>query len=301
MDVGGDDPGTGWRRLGVAVAAAAVVMVAVAAVTGRVGGSDERGEPTEPGGASPEVGEDPHVIDEEAAADGDDLRLLLVVGDESLRPAEEDLLTGLEEALGFTVEIMDDADVTDDAASRHAVVVISKSVRSEEIADKLLETQAGVVFWEDNAQVVEQGGDEVGVEGGGSRGLATIDVINPESTAWHHPATEVYVNPDAPAELRAGLSGSVSFYREPADMTFAPTVDGASTVAPSAMWIAEYDHQGNGRYVYYVIEADAGLADGTETHGRRVYFGLYDETFPLLTEDGRALFDAAVTWAAGHS
>jgi hypothetical protein len=225
-------------------------------------------------------------------------RLLLVVGDLALSAPEQDLRTALQE-LGFAVEAADDDDeASAEVAAAHDVVVISKTVHSVQIADTFLTTPAGVVFWEDNAQAIEQGGDEIGVAGGGTRGLATIDVINPESTSWHLPGTDVHVNPDAPAELRAGLSGPVTLYREPAEMTFAPVQDGRSTVAPSATWVAEHAEAGSGRYVYYVIDADAGLADGTRSHGRRVYFGLYDETFPLLTAEGRALFEAAVDWAA---
>lgn len=223
---------------------------------------------------------------------------LLVVGDETLTAAERSLRAVLAD-LGFTVEVIEDAESSRGLASRSDVVVISKTVSSEAVADTFLETATGLVFWEDNAQVIEQDGDREGEPSGGTRGLATIDVANPEHTAWHHPATDVYVNPAAPEALRAGLEGTVRFYREEAEMTFAPAEDGRSLLAPSATWVAAHGPQDGGRYVYYVIEADAGLADGTESHGRRAYFGLYDDTFPLLTPEGRSLFEAAVRWAAG--
>jgi hypothetical protein len=223
---------------------------------------------------------------------------LLVVGDEMLTEAERTLRAALGE-LGFTVEVVEDAASSLELAAHNDVVVISKTVKSDEVADTFLETPTGVVFWEDNAQVIEQRGDREGEPSGGIRGLATIEVVNPEHTAWHHPASDVYVNPDAPEDLRAGLTGPVPFYREPAEMTFAPASDGRSLVASSATWVAAYGSEDSGLYVYYVIEADAGLADGTQSHGRRAYFGLYDDTFPLLTPEGRSLFDAAVSWAAG--
>jgi hypothetical protein len=222
---------------------------------------------------------------------------LLVVGDETLTEAERTLRTALEE-LDFTVEVIEDAASSLELAARSDVVVISKTVHSDQVADTFLETPTGVVFWEDNAQVVEQRGDREGEPSGGIRGLATIDVVNPEHTAWHHPESDVYVNPEAPEDLRAGLAGPVRFYREPAEMTFAPASDGRSLVAPSATWVAAYGSGDSALYVYYVIEADAGLADGTRSHGRRAYFGLYDDTFPLLTPEGRSLFDAALLWAA---
>jgi hypothetical protein len=223
---------------------------------------------------------------------------LLVVGDELLTEAERTLRAALGE-LGFTVEVVEDAASSLELAARSDAVVISKTVKSDQVADTFLETPTGVVFWEDNAQVIEQRGDREGEPSGGVRGLATIDVVNPEHTAWHHPASDVYVNPAAPEDLRAGLAGPVPFYREPAEMTFAPASDGRSLVAESATWVAAYGSADSGLYVYYVIEADAGLADGTQSHGRRAYFGLYDDTFPLLTPEGRSLFDAAMLWAAG--
>lgn len=282
-----------WQRQS-RMAAVAVGVVAVAAVAVVAQGSvpagtdDETTGPAEPGDLEAEAGA---AAADDGALDGhadEERRLLLVVGELALTAPEQDLRTALEE-FGFAVEVADDNEADAEVASAHDVVVISKSVHSVQIADRFLTTPTGVVFWEDNAQAIEQGG---------TRGLATIDVVNPESTAWHLPGTDVHVNPDAPEELRAGLSGPVTLYREPAEMTFAPVADGQSTVAPSADWVAEHAEAGSGRYVYYVIDADAGLADGTRSHGRRVYFGLYDETFPLLTTEGRALFEAAVEWAA---
>lgn len=280
---------------------AVIGLVVVAAVLIRQDDRPERNgdEPggsevlTDPGadaepGREPEGTTDDRPREEPTAED--ERLLLLVVGDPALTGPERDLRTALQE-LGFAVEVMDDEASSAEAATDKDVVVISKTVQSAEIADTFLQTRTGVVFWEDNAQAIEQG----------VRGLATIDLVNPESTAWHGPGTDVYVNPDAPAELRAGLSGQVTFYREAGEMTYAPTEDGQSTTASSAIWIAEFGQAGDGRYVYYVIEADAGLADGTDSHGRRAYFGLYDETFPLLTGDGRALFEAAVEWAATGS
>jgi hypothetical protein len=261
-------------------------------------------EPEPPGHEPEEPASEPDGLDDTQAAertDGDRpvdtaRTALLVVGDELLTDAERTLRTAIEE-LGFTVEVVEDAASSRELAARNDVVVISKTVSSELVADTFLETPAGVVFWEDNAQVIEQRGDRRGEPSGGIRGLATIDVVNPEHTAWHHPASDVYVNPAAPEDLRAGLAGPVRFYRESAEMTFAPVDDGGPLMAPSATWVAAYGSGDSGRYVYYVIEADAGLADGTPSHGRRAYFGLYD-TFPLLTPAGRSLFDAALLWAA---
>lgn len=248
------------------------------------------------GPASNRTASEPEIDDE--PDDESSRSLLLVVGDSRLTSAERELRTALEQ-LGFAVDLVEDHDGAQEVTSQTDVVVISKTVNSDEIADTFLETRSGLVFWEDNAQAIEQGGKVVGEAGEGTRGLGTVDVINPEHTAWHHPQAEVYVNPEAPVELRAGLEGTVQFYRAPEEMTFAPTENGRPLVAPSATWVAAYGpERGGDRYVYYVIEADAGLADGTAAHGRRVYFGLYDDTFPALTAEGRSLFEAAVEWAA---
>jgi hypothetical protein len=296
----------------VSVVAALVLAGVLVAFWGLPGSSDDVDTPPAPEGAGPadpvepeEPASEPEGQDDPQATERahgdrpvDTARIaLLVVGDELLTDAERTLRAAIE-GLGFTVEVVEDAAIGRELAARSDVVVISKTVSSELVADTFLETPAGVVFWEDNAQVIEQRGERQGEPSGGIRGLATIDVVNPEHTAWHHPASDVYVNPAAPEDLRAGLAGPVRFYRETAEMTFAPVDDGGPLIAPSATWVAAYGAGDSGRYVYYVIEADAGLADGTPSHGRRAYFGLYDDTFPLLTPEGRSLFDAALLWAA---
>ena len=221
---------------------------------------------------------------------------LLVVGGVSLNAAESEVRSVLRDD-GFVVDVVEDSAVRADDADGNDVILISKTVESVAVDGTFKTTDVGVVFWEDNAQAVETGGEE-GSVGTGTPMLATIGLVNPSSTAWHAAGTDVYVNPAAPDVLRGGLTGPVRFYASRREMTFAPRENGATTLPASATWVAEYAEAGDGRYVYYVIDENAGLADGTDRHGRRAYFGLYDASFPDLTADGLRLFRAAVAWAA---
>jgi hypothetical protein len=123
--------------------------------------------------------------------------------------------------------------------------------------------------------------------------MATIDNDGSMGTAWHAEGQSVYVVPTAPPELAAGLVGAINLYTHPAQITYAPVGDLPATGEVIARWSF-----GDGRVPIYVYEKGALLADGTAAAGRRVYFGLYDDTFSALTADGLALFDAAVEWAA---
>jgi len=160
------------------------------------------------------------------------------------------------------------------------LILLSKTVHSENVGSHLKSARCGVVFWEDNQQML--------------RMMATIDNDGGQGTAWHATRDEVIVDPGAPAALRAGLSGEVEFYVEDDEITYAPDGD----LPPSAIVVAVLGEPTVGRTAIYAFEAGATLADGTPAAGRRVYFGLYDDTFRLLTPHGLALFDAAVAWAS---
>jgi len=182
------------------------------------------------------------------------------------------------EAAGLDLEIVDD-----DAFGLPPecdLIVISKTSQSDDLGDRFKPATCGIVFWEDNQQMLGM--------------LSTIDNDGSAGTAWHSTRDEVVVESGAPDDLRAGLSGTVRFYQEEAEITWAPDGDLPST----AIVVAYLGEPTNGRTAIYAFEAGALLADGTPAAGRRLYFGLYDDTFRLLTPEGLALFDAAVAWAS---
>lgn len=208
---------------------------------------------------------------------------LLVVGDdEDLNDSEEALLEHLE-GKGSQISLAEDDDAPEVDHDRFPLIIISKTVESKLVADAFKDARGGVIFWEDNAQSLQM--------------MATIDDSEQTHTGWHSRASEVEMHDGAPPELTAGLRGPVEFLKEGGEITYAPVdADGTSTLADDAIRIARM--VGTAEWSIYAYERGARLADGSGSAGRRVYFGLYDDTFRLLTDDGLALFDAALEWAA---
>jgi len=178
---------------------------------------------------------------------------------------------------GLDVVIVDDGALSN--LDPCELVVLSKTSESRTVGNQLKDVACGLIFWEDNQQMLIM--------------MATIDNDGSAGTGWHSTRTSVIVQGSAPSELRAGLSGTVAFYSRDGEITWAPDGD----LPDSAVVIALLGSPTNGRTAIYAFEKGAALADGSPAAGRRVYFGLYDETFVLLTPAGLALFDAAVSWA----
>ena len=252
------------------IALAAVVLAACGVDpvgSGDDGPSDPPGEPGDPGGDEGNGGgPSPSGV------------IVLLVGDpgdlnESERRIRDDL-----NGFGRDVEIVDDDGFGLDRTDGCDLVVMSKTVQSDKVGDRLRPVSCGVVFWEDNQQMVHM--------------MATIHNDGSDGTAWHATENDVYVRPDAPSALRAGLSGEHDIYTAHDEITYAPSGD----LVDDAAVVAEFDESG-GNPSIYALERGARLSDGSRAAGRRVYFGLYDDTYRLLNSNGRALFDAAVRWA----
>ncbi|MFN2382942.1 MAG: hypothetical protein ABR559_01605 [Gemmatimonadota bacterium] len=190
----------------------------------------------------------------------------------------ENLIRGRLTGLGLAVTIVDDDAFETATADGCALVVMSKSVDDEKMGRKLKSVGCGVVFWDDNQQQL--------------RMLATINNDGSTGTTWHGQGNEIVMRGDAPADLRAGLSGTVLFYTRRDEITFARRDDAVA----GATIVAELKEPG-GHKVIYVFDRGAILADGTPAAGRRAYFGLFTDTFQRLSPEGLALFDALVGWA----
>lgn len=206
--------------------------------------------------------------------------LFLVEDPAALNASEVGIVDRLED-LGFTVTTLADQGFAAPLAEGFALVVISKTISSSNIGSKLRNFGGGIVFWEDNLQQLSM--------------FSTISNDGSEGTIWHDRGTQIRVLDTAPAELRAGLSGVIEFYTTREEIVVAP----AAEIVSSAVVVAEIPETGN--KAIYVLEPGSVLADGSVTGGRRVLFGLYNDSFRILTPDGRALFDAAIEWAAGRS
>lgn len=215
--------------------------------------------------------------------------ILLVVGQAAaMNPSEQQLRQRLQ-AQGYAVTVRDDDQAADSRG--HQLVMLSKTVESIKIADRYHDTAAGLMTWEDNAQAIEQGG-RTDRPGTGVPMLAWINETNPKGTTWHTRGDQWYIQAGVDPELRAGLSGNTQIYSPENVSTFAP----AGTLPPTATVVASVGDSRDGRRVYYVYDQGDRIADGGTAAGRRIYFGLYDDSFKALTPAGHELFDAAVRW-----
>jgi len=228
-----------------------------------------------PGSSPLDPEDDPSDSDRSAAPSN----IGLVVGG-SLNQSEQQIVSRLRDNFHRDVIVIDDGELASANLSDFALFVMSKTVLSTAVGTRLKTAEASVVFWEDNQQMLSM--------------MATIDNTGASGTAWHAGADRIHVIAEAPMELRAGLSGEVRFYDRPDQVTYAPSGD----LPASAIPIARFE-SGDNRFPIYAYEKGAPLADGTPAAGRRVYFGLYDDTFRFLTPDGLELFDATITWALG--
>ncbi|MEX2513038.1 MAG: hypothetical protein WD398_09040 [Cyclobacteriaceae bacterium] len=113
-----------------------------------------------------------------------------------------------------------------------------------------------------------------------------------EGTAWHVEGKGWHILQDVPHGLNAGLSGTLDIYHQPEEITYSPN---GSEVPASAIVVAEL-YPDDYHKTYYAFEKGAVLGDASRAAGRRIYFGLYDDTFKSLTEEGLQLFNAAIQW-----
>ena len=207
----------------------------------------------------------------------------VVVGEAGSPNGAEKALRARLETLVGAVAFLDDDRVSNNSVTGCRLVVVSKTVTSTKVGNRLKPVSCGVLFWEDNLQKLDM--------------MATIRNDGSSGTAWESRGQTLYVRSDAPSELRDGMAGSVAFYTGSGTITHSPS---GEPLPAAAMVVAEMN-QGSSRKAIYVYDKGRPLADGSAAAGRRVYFGLYDDSFDDLTPDGLRLFDAAARWAAGSS
>lgn len=205
--------------------------------------------------------------------------IYLLVGDRSTLNRSEQRLRRHLSTRGLQVTLLDDDRFQAPLARDCRLLVMSKTVVSTLIGDRLKFHACPIIFWEDNQQKLDM--------------LATIRDDGSHGTAWHAGGETVIVEPGAPEELTSGLEGAIRLYGRSGEITYAPR---GKLVADATVVARLFSSQGPA--AVYVLERGARLADGTLSVGRRVYFGLYDDTFRLLTPEGLRLFDAAVDWAS---
>jgi hypothetical protein len=202
----------------------------------------------------------------------------LVVGDTTAATSSERRTRTHLEGLGYEVRMLGEAEFSVEAVAGCDVVLIAQTV-SNAIGARPKPLTCGILFWDDNSQ-------RTGM-------LATIRNDGSNGSAWHRSDTLLYVIPEAPAELRAGLSGIVELYTRSDEIAWAPRAD----LPSNATQIAKSRDAAYNPAIYY-YDRGQPLADGTPAAGRRIFFGLSRDNFKVLTPEGLALFDAALEWAA---
>jgi hypothetical protein len=163
------------------------------------------------------------------------------------------------------------------------LVLSPKSQSTSRAHPSLYSTTTPTIFQEDNAQQLAF--------------YATINETNPQqpNTAWHALGDTVNINQNAPTMLKAGLTGTVSFYHETDQIQFAPRVGSVSNLPNTATIVAGYSTNLE-RPAVYVFDTGHILANGTAAPGRRAFFGVYYDTYRKITPNGLSLFDALVAW-----
>lgn len=179
--------------------------------------------------------------------------------------------------LGIPLALIDDDAFVPSDTTGCRMVVMSKTVEDSLIANKLKECPCGILFWEENQQML--------------RMLATMNNDGSDGAFWHKPGQFIWVRPEAPAELRDGLSGTIAFYDRLAEISYGKRLE----VPAHATVVAELGVPGDHKVIYF-LDRGQTLADGTPAAGKRFYFGLHRDTFMFLTPEALRLFDAAVRW-----
>ncbi len=206
--------------------------------------------------------------------------ILVVVGDkDDLNPSENQMLSRLKKG-GYLVTVVNDDEEAPLAYHQTDLIIVSKTVNSLNVGNRYKDASCGFMTWEDNLQMGQL--------------MGYSDNDGSEGTAWHSKRENWHLVPDAPESLGAGLKGIVQIYDVPEETTYSPT---GSKVPESAIVVAEYQKDDLHK-TYYVFEKGAQMGDGSSASGRRIYFGLYDDTFRHLSETGLLLFDSAVAWGS---
>jgi uncharacterized repeat protein (TIGR01451 family) len=197
---------------------------------------------------------------------------LLIAGSTTLNSSDAAIKSRME-ALGYIVTVKSaSSSITADATNK-ALVVISSTVTPTSVGTKFVNVAVPVVLWESglfyNMGMTSKSSSNFGT----ATSQTQINIINSA-----HP-------------LAAGLSGRVSIITGAGTLTWGkPNANAASIATLSA---------DTTRVVIFGYEKGV-MMPGMVAPARRIGLFMYDTTAVSFTNDGGALFDAAVKWAAGR-
>jgi len=207
---------------------------------------------------------------------GDNPLAVFVVGaTDPMSPSDEAIAQHLRD-LGFIVRVVLASASKPEDAEGADVIIVSSTVMSNAVADKYQKVSVPVVTWEqalqDNLLLT---GDVEGQDRGSVSDQTDIQIINP-----NHP-------------MAAGLpAGTVTVTTQPNTFCWGVPPPDAEIIAILA--------DGQQHPCLYGVDKGKALIDGTPAPARRVFLFFTDGTYLLLTQEGRALFDAALSWAVNR-
>jgi hypothetical protein len=176
---------------------------------------------------------------------------------------------------GYNPVMIGANDSTTEDANGKALVIISSTVASGEVAEKFTSVTNPVVNWEaalqDNLLFTT---DEDTVTRGVLGGQTQLEILEPT-----HP-------------IATGLSGTVTVADAGVEFSWGVPAESATLIARLA--------DGSERYGVYTYEPGDVLIDGaTQAAGRRVHVPMGDGTYAGMNATGKQLIHNAINWALG--
>ncbi len=203
--------------------------------------------------------------------------LLVVADDANMTENDVAVMERLESVHGLSVDTTN-ADIVDETwADGMSLVYVSSTITSTTLDQKIKNVEVPIFMVESYA--LDNNG--MSYDNDSTRYSSTFqrDII---ITAPEH-------------YLAAGLQGEVAIYDEYETL---PGMQGLPN--ENGTLIAEYAEWEEGELpclgAEFAYEKGAVMADTTEAAERRLFFGLHDTGFLLLTESGMKMWDAAVSW-----
>jgi ferric-dicitrate binding protein FerR (iron transport regulator) len=207
-----------------------------------------------------------------------DGRALLVVGSTTLKPGDE-LVRHRLEKLGFQVKVLGMGTMLGADIKFNNLIVLSSTVASTDVNGQFRDVAIPLVTWEESLF------DDFGMTG-----AAIEDRRNDGQgmIAFTAPAEIVIKNPWHP--LAAALSNTVRVTTAPGQLCW-------GRPSPFAAWVATFPSYPTQAAIFGYEEG--AMMVGMTAPARRVGLFFDDETPTVLSEEGWAIFDAAVRWAVG--
>ena len=196
--------------------------------------------------------------------------VLFVVGNPSLNVGDAAILAHLEE-MGMNVTIADDNGIQTTAANGKDLIVISSTTSSGNVNSKFRDTAVPVLVWEawlyDDFKMTSTGSQ---TNFGNSSSTSQLVISNPG-----HP-------------LAAGLSGTVEITSNNHNVMWGKPNNNAIKIG--------HLNSDASKFMVFAYEAGAEMV-GLTAPARRVGFYLTNSSAVSLTDNGWALFTAAINWA----